>query len=307
MSDKCTDTGSSEFIVWISTHVAIISLIMFCGVVGNGLVLIIYGRDKKQSGAVYIIALAVIDLFSCVCLLPQIPLYEMSLDCNYELALDVIGSEGIVQGMATLFVQVTMALDQFVAVFYPFKHAKLRGTLNKIMVVAFLVVASTLSVMPFALPEFRIKQGSKRNVYLLLIASVFSIGLLVLLSAYSAVALKLYRQGRSVGPQLGRTKSGAVRPSSAVGVVHNPEITEKVAQSKRAMHIQALKIYTSIFLAFIAAYLMFMVSIFSLSVWPGYGYYVNHTVNPVIYYCFVEKFRNNVNGYWHRLSCRCFV
>ena len=306
MSDNSTQADRNEFVVWISTHLAIIFIVMFCGVVGNVLVLTIYGRNKL-SGSVYIIALAVIDLFSCFFLLPQGPLLELTINGDYALTFDVIATQYIIQSLSTLSVQVTMALDQFVAVFYPFKHAKLRGTLNKIMVVAFLVVASTLSVMPFALPEFRIKQGSKRNVYLLLIASVFSIGLLVLLSAYSAVALKLYRQGRSVGSQLGRTKSGAVRPSSAVGVVHNPEITEKAAPSKRAMHIQALKIYTSIFLAFIAAYLMFMVSIFSLSVWPGYGYYVNHTVNPVIYYCFVEKFRNNVNEYWHRLSCRCFV
>ena len=107
MSDKRTNKENSEFAVWISAHVAIISLIMFCGVVGNGLVLIIYRRNKKQSGVVYITALAVIDLFSCVFLLPQVPLFELSINWNNKLAFDVLATEGTIQSLATLFVQVT--------------------------------------------------------------------------------------------------------------------------------------------------------------------------------------------------------
>ena len=75
------------------------------------------------------------------------------------------------------------------------------------------------------------------------------------------------------------------------------------------MHIQALKIYTSIFLAFVAAYLMFVASAVSLSI-CGLAMattYINHTVNPVIYYCFIEKFRNSVKEYWRRLPCLRFV
>ena len=144
---------------------------------------------------------------------------------------------------------------------------------------------------------------------MLLITFVFLISLLVLLGTYPAVALKLYKQGRSVGLYNNRLKAGTV-PRQAAGHASATEAANKTATqaktaaaSKRAMHIQALKIYTSIFLAFVVAYLMFVVSAVSLSMWPGYGYYINHTANPVIYFCFVEKFRNSVKEYWRRLPC----
>ena len=70
------------------------------------------------------------------------------------------------------------------------------------------------------------------------------------------------------------------------------------------MHIQALRIYVSIFLAFVVAYLLLMVSAAVISPWLTYGYYINHTINPVIYYCFVEKFRSSVKEYLRRLSGR---
>ena len=69
------------------------------------------------------------------------------------------------------------------------------------------------------------------------------------------------------------------------------------------MHLQALKIYTSIFVTFVVAYLVFIVAAVLLSPWLGYGYYINHTANPVIYYCFVKKFRKSVKEYWRRLPC----
>ena len=199
-----------------------------------------------------------------------------------------------------------MALDQFVAVFYPFKHATLRGTLNKVMLVLFLAVASTVSVMPFVVPTVRLKQGSDRHIYVFLIASVFLMGLLVLLSAYPAVALKLYTQRRSVGPQASRSNT-AMRQPSATEATNQTAAQTKTAASKRAMHIQALKIYASIFLAFLIANSILIVAAVLVSPWAAYGYYINHTVNPVIYYCFVEKFRKSVKKYWRRLTCHRFV
>ena len=146
---------------------------------------------------------------------------------------------------------------------------------------------------------------------LVLITLVFLIGLLVLLSAYLAVAMKLFKQGRSVGLRARRTTTGVgpreTAGPSATEVTKQTATQAKTASSKRAMHIQALKIYTSIFLIYLVAYLMIIASGALQSPWLAYGYYINHTVNPVIYYCFVEKFRNSVKKYWHRLTCSLFV
>ena len=67
------------------------------------------------------------------------------------------------------------------------------------------------------------------------------------------------------------------------------------------MHIQALKIYTSIFLVFVVANAAATVVVLLDVTWLSYVYCINHTANPVIYYCFVEKFRNRVKEYCGRL------
>ena len=64
-------TDSITIIDFILTRVVAVLVIMFLGIVGNGFVLNFYGRNKKMSGQVYILAMAVIDLVSCVVILPQ--------------------------------------------------------------------------------------------------------------------------------------------------------------------------------------------------------------------------------------------
>ena len=66
--------------IWlIASRAVIVFLFMLCGVIGNGLVLLVYRRDmQKQSGAVYIIIIfAVLDLIACVVMLPQYPILEL--------------------------------------------------------------------------------------------------------------------------------------------------------------------------------------------------------------------------------------
>ena len=70
------------------------------------------------------------------------------------------------------------------------------------------------------------------------------------------------------------------------------------------MHIQALKIYTAIFLVFVLTNAT-AVALGVLKIrYFVYVYNMKHLANPVIYYCFVEKFRNSVKEYWRRLTGR---
>ena len=133
--------------------------------------------------------------------------------------------------------------------------------------------------------------------------------MLILLGAYAATALKLYAQGRAmqqkktkIAPNQRQHDTSATRATSQA-VSAAPQL-QTAPKQQRAMHIQALKIYTSVFL-------LFFVSYFSLVIWRAfdmkwmiYFYYINHTLNPVIYYCFVEKFRTSVKEYWARLTAR---
>ena len=70
------------------------------------------------------------------------------------------------------------------------------------------------------------------------------------------------------------------------------------------MHVQALKIYSAIFLVFVLTNSV-AVALGVLEIkYFVYVYNMKHLANPVIYYCFVEKFRQSVKEYWRRLTGR---
>ena len=98
-----------------------------------------YGKNKKLTGQVYIVALAVIDLVACGLMLPQQPLFELRADLKSPVFKYLFTVQGAIQLVAYFGVQVTMALDQFIAVFWPFKHARLQRILNSAMLAIFKV------------------------------------------------------------------------------------------------------------------------------------------------------------------------
>ena len=284
----------------------VLSLMVPCGVIGNVTVLIIYRRDKKQSGSVYIIAMALIDLFVCAVLLPHLPLYELFdyLNQGLKIYLEYAVYPAINNAFNSyLFVQVAMAVDQFIAVFRPFKHAQLRHKLNKWMLaisILILTIQNTFTVFSAEI-DWQIIYTFDGILILVCLA--------MLVGAYTATALKLYAQGRALRQQTHRTNTVQLRSiSRATGTAANTAQERARAEQqpgkKRAKHVQALKIYTSILLLFFVANLASItIGLFDMK-WMTYVYYVNHTANPLIYYCFVEKFRQSVKEYWRRLTGR---
>ena len=308
MPDKGMETA--QLTLWIALNCIIILVIVFCAVIGNGFVLIVYRRDKKLSGSVYIITLAVIDLLACCILLPQTPLYVVAENNDFMIGVEVIIVEATLVTLATVFTQATMSVDQFLAVFYPFKHSQLRKRLNMSMFVTFLAVFVVSQLLRYVLPAFVVDQDAY-FVYM-----TFAGCMLILLTIYPAVAMKLYKQGHTVRPgashsSKARAITSRIEANSSLGPSANARTSQladatqtqtKLILSKRAMHIQALKIYAAIFLVFVFAYVVAISAETFNSPWLGYAYYsINHTANPIIYYCFVEKFRNSVKEYWKRI------
>ena len=186
-----TKTFSSGFLIWfVISRTITVLFVMLIGLVGNGLVIKIYRQDKKLSGAVYIIAMAVIDLIWLLILLPQLPLLELSNYLNSP-ALKLYFETGYIASgtlsyYAYLFVQVTMALDQFIAVFRPFKHTQLRKRLNRCML-AVAVLIALVQCVPLIIPY--VAEVNAFTVAVLLVCMTLLTG------AYSATALKLFAQG----------------------------------------------------------------------------------------------------------------
>ena len=130
-SEASTPSTDIQTSVWyLATRTAAVTVIMPFGIVGNGFVLWFYGKNKKLTGQVYILAVAVIDLVACVLILPQMPLFELEQDFS-SLALSfVLSLESKLHIFSYFGVQLVFALDQFIAVYWPFKYARLRRPIN---------------------------------------------------------------------------------------------------------------------------------------------------------------------------------
>ena len=268
---------------FIVSRSVLVFLIISLGIVGNGFVLWFYGKNKKLTGQVYILALAVIDLVCCVVMTPQMPLIELQIIQEYFI-INVITNCGIALEMVGYFgVQLTMALDQFIAVFWPFQHARLRRDLNRGMVVCGAILSMLLAV---ASNSFTLL-GYDHIPYVIMILILATVTLVTLLTVYPITAYKIYRQNVTVRPQL---QIELKTPGKSGG------ITTKHDQGNAShLHVQALKIYTAILLQFLLASIVSFAGLVIFDkIWMAYFFFINHTCNPAIYYCFVPKFREGV-------------
>ena len=79
-SEKGVSHSVDISVFFILSRSIIIVLYACVGIVGNGFVLWFYGKNKKLTGQVYILALAVIDVICCVIMPPQVTILELTKD-----------------------------------------------------------------------------------------------------------------------------------------------------------------------------------------------------------------------------------
>ena len=265
---------------FIATRTVLISVLMFLGIVGNGFVLWFYGKNKKLTGQVYILALAVIDLVACVVILPHHPVFEREeAPERWTVLYPSIGLLTVLQSVSYFGVQVTMALDQFIAVFWPFRHARLQRKLNRVM----LGVCSGFAVLMMGVRIFMLILKIVKIWFSVLYLVMGLSSVLTLIILYPATAYKLYRLNAIVRPQP-QIRLQNMRTTFKCNDHGKPGPKVKHAQ----MHVQALKIYTAILLQFMLSTLLCTVGwVIFHERWMVYFFWINHVGNPVIYYCFV--------------------
>ena len=181
-----------------------------------------------------------------------------------------------------------MALDQLMAVFWPFTHVRLRRNLNRVMFAVVGVLLGVLAVYAVVLVVLEAPPDYFRITYMIM--GLVCVG--VLLVVYPTTAYKLYRRSLSVQPKpQPRQRSGGL-------ATQNKRKTSNLdLVPKGRMHVQALKIYSAILLQFMLSTLFCVVGdvVFNQR-WVVYVFFFNHIGNPVIYYCFVPKFRESVKA-----------
>ena len=335
---------------------AFLLLYMLFGTAANCMVCVVYSKDKKQTGRDFILCLAVVDILACLFVLPQVPMFVAHLQFGSLPTFFIVFSfESIVILQSYQFTQVAMSLDQFLGVYFPFKHRKFAPIMKKIMLFA-AVLTICGHFVHLVLSNIRGMASFPVLNYLssLIFRLVIAISFLTLLVVYPLIVMKLYRQHRKIRPKtVGITvvsstvhEAGQQRTAneqlparelqiprelthqsieaktafstagergtyvdrepkaSAADLASRQRRHEKVpSKATRKMHVQAIKVYSSIFLLFTLSLVSLVIVILSNSVVWSYVYFLNHIGNPIIYYVFVPKFRETVNMYCRHLKC----
>ena len=112
----------------MAARATLMSVIVVFGTIGNRFVLWFYGKSKKLTGQVYILTLAVIDLVTCVVMLPQMPQLELDHKEDWPVLYFVLSFQSTQQVVCDFGVQVTYhgARPVHIAVFWPFEHTRER-------------------------------------------------------------------------------------------------------------------------------------------------------------------------------------
>ena len=197
---------------------------------------------------------------------------------------EIFIAEGMALTHAYLFVQLAMVFDRLLAVFLPFKFVKMRRKTNTVLAVAYCAVQVYLQV----LGNIYRQRDHVVPAVLFIYAVIFGL----MLVAYPAIALKLWKQSRRIKPTAANQQN---QPSAATG---NPNKVISETQQRTKHHVKTLKLYVAV----LALYLMTFISttiatadLLQTYPWVLYLYYVNSVGNPFLYYMFNDKFRSDVN------------
>ena len=214
--------------------------------------------------------MAHLDLFSLLVMLPQTVLFELDL-----MPESVYITEGGISVVCYLFVQVAMVIDRVFAVFTPFKNIRNRDRFNLVL---FVIIAIYIPIMICVQSILLFVTNNERVAKIIVDIVLFVIGLTtlsIIFAAYPAIALKLFRQKRKIH----------------ASTMTNTEQND--ANKPMEAHIKALRLCGGVLALFILSFVpntfLSVTGIRSLN----YFYYFNHVGNPVVYYIFNEKFRND--------------
>ena len=255
------------------------------GITGNVVILVIYTPNRNQPGRLFIIILAIIDLYGVPGVLATTIPWEQG-----KLNPMLVWSMVTLMQMSYMFVTVAMALDRVLAVFTPYKYKVYRRQMVKIVALVFGVTVICLvlsfNVLLVAYPEFVLL-----NAYLHMLC--YGIGLLIIMLAYPAIAVRLYWQ---------RKKVRAAHPAPqhlVLQVAHNSNTL-----SATGKQMKTLRLYLVILALFLLSFIGTGFVIGGIKVF-AYVSQINNVANFFIYYWMMDSFRKKVKGLMGNIGTVC--
>ena len=267
--------------IYLVIRVVIVVVLMLVGISGNALILVIYIPGKNLPTRLFVITLAIIDLYGVPVNLAMTIPYEQG-----KIGDAVVFPQIALLQLSYMFTTVAMALDRLLAVFAPFKYkTHRRRMLTTLTIVAGVIVFGLETCLIAA-----IRNNTYMPVYIALYLSCYCTGLLVVIVVYPAIAVRLYRQGRKIrgAPDVSslRTVSHAIS-AQANSVASNANKPTTVTSK----HVKTVKLYLAILALFLGSFIPTVIAFLTDRTVLAYLTHVNNVGNVFIYYWFIDSFR----------------
>ena len=259
-------------------HILIIGGFMLVSLVGNGSTIYIeMQRVKLNHFKMLIIALAIVDIFSCIVVLPCWPFLDRATRSNqniyfiktvYALVLFLFG--------ANLSIMLLVSIDRLIAVYCPIlykKHGHQRTGIMLLVLGSFLGVMATLG-FKYKMSEVKSEMEKRMD---LLVAVFILLNLIAMFVIYIITIIRLTKQGQTIS-------SGQTQQPSAINMyVHKK-------------HVTTLKTFIAIMVCYILSFgaAFFILLRLTDNFFVSYIYFINHINNPFLYLAFNKEFRKDV-------------
>lgn len=133
-------SGDEQPKIIIHIAMGMVTLLSVCGILGNALAIFVFARQRnKLSSTVFILTLAVTDFITSLVTMPYTVVMElMDYDIGYDFPCKLYQFMKTTTIPFSAFVMVTIALDRYLCIVYPFKHIM---TLKKAKIVVILLAS----------------------------------------------------------------------------------------------------------------------------------------------------------------------
>ena len=274
----------------VTLHIFAVTFIVVTGFIGNGI--IIYIQMRKQSLKeidIYILALALDDLFACLVFCPQMAFLNQYID-EYKkgnfFALEQYVASFSLMMLCSLSLLTAIALNRMLAVFRPYTFNQ-SNTRAKLIVAFILGISLVYIFMRICLSQYMPNGSTLREGFIIFLACAF---LGVTSMAYVSIAVKIYRQKRKISPRADTTTD-----------TNRTNLADPIYRKTLKMYF-----FTTVLFLLSSVPIILVISKLTELFYIQYISFINHTANVVVYSCFNADFRKEIVNIWKNIKSAAF-
>lgn len=177
----------------LEVHILSVSFFLIFGLLANVAVIYLFTSKKNNSGNVYMVALAVLDIMACVLLCPQFPFlqfYDLYSILAFFYLLDSVM-------LTYMYILAAMSLSRFCAVMFPITYKMTRHR-HKYFVITIFIVGFGVFAILSVLGQIETWEAVTIIGSILLIGGSTVISFLSMFVTYSLIIKRLFNEGQNL-------------------------------------------------------------------------------------------------------------